>query len=326
MNLAELTEKLRQSRGFAHKKDIARVSALIAQHGEHIEFPNGDDCAVIADKDGYLLFAIEGFLNDFVAQDPWFAGYCAVMVNASDVYAMGGRPVAVIDAIWSDGADQATPVLQGILDAAKVYGIPLVGGHTNCRNPQGQLAAAILGRANSLLSSFAAEPGQVLIAAIDLRGRYREPYPYWDASTNSPADRLRGDLELLPVLAELGYCKAAKDISMGGLLGSALMLLEASQIGAAIDLTAIPMPEGVALDRWLQSFPSYGYVLSVDASESRHAIELFEKRSIGAAAIGNTNDSLKLTLSHGDQESVLWDLREEPLIGFAKPSKGVIHA
>jgi AIR synthase-related protein len=326
MNLAELTDKLRQSRGFAHKKDIARVSALLAQQGGDMEFPNGDDCAVIADKDGYLLFAIEGFLNDFVAQDPWFAGYCAVMVNASDVYAMGGRPVAVIDAIWSDGADKAAPVLQGILDAAKVYGIPLVGGHTNYRNPQGQLAAAILGRAKSLLSSFAAEPGQVLIAAIDLRGRYREPYPYWDASTKSPAERLRGDLEVLPVLAELGYCKAAKDISMGGVLGSALMMLEASQIGAAVDLTAIPRPEGVALERWLQSFPSYGYVLSVHASSSRKVLELFEKRSIGAAVIGNTNDSLKLALRHADQESVLWDLREESLIGFAKTARGVINA
>jgi AIR synthase-related protein len=326
MNLAELTDKLRESRGFAHKKDIARVSALIAQQGGHIEFPNGDDCAVIADKDGYLLFAIEGFLNDFVAQDPWFAGYCAVMVNASDVYAMGGRPVAVIDAIWSDGADKATPVLQGILDAAKVYGIPLVGGHTNYRNPQGQLAAAILGRANSLLSSFAAEPGQVLIAAIDLRGRYREPYPYWDASTNSQAERLRGDLELLPILAEFGYCKAAKDISMGGVLGSALMMLEASQIGAAIDLAAVPKPEGVALERWLQSFPSYGYVLSVAAGESRRVLELFAQRSIGAAVIGNTNDSLKLTLRQGDQESMLWDLREESLIGFSKTARGVVHA
>jgi selenophosphate synthetase-related protein len=212
------------------------------------------------------------------------------------------------------------------LDATKVYGIPLVGGHTNYRNPQGQLAAAILGRASSLLSSFAAEPGQLLIAAIDLRGRYREPYPYWDASTNSPAERLRGDLEVLPVLAELGCCKAAKDISMGGVLGSALMMLEASQIGASVDLTAIPKPEGVALERWMQSFPSYGYLLSVDARESLKVLELFDQRSIAAAVIGNTNDSLKLTLRHGDQESVLWDLRAESLIGFAKTAKGVVHA
>ena len=52
----------------------------------------GDDCAAIRDGDGWLLLAAEGMLPSFVADDPWFAGYSAVMVNLSDVSAMGGRP------------------------------------------------------------------------------------------------------------------------------------------------------------------------------------------------------------------------------------------
>ena len=52
----------------------------------------GDDCAAIPDGDGFLLFAIEGFMNEFVARDPWFAGWCGVMVNVSDIAAMGGGP------------------------------------------------------------------------------------------------------------------------------------------------------------------------------------------------------------------------------------------
>ena len=39
-----------------------------------MRFRVGDDCAAIPDGDGYLLLAIEGFINDFVAADPWFAG------------------------------------------------------------------------------------------------------------------------------------------------------------------------------------------------------------------------------------------------------------
>lgn len=56
----------------------------------------GDDCAAIPDGGGWLLVAIEGFLSDVVAQDPWFAGYCGIMVNVRDFAAMGGWPLAVV--------------------------------------------------------------------------------------------------------------------------------------------------------------------------------------------------------------------------------------
>ena len=94
MTLTALMDALRDSPAFQHKQDIApMLRDLEAAHGA---VPVGDDCAVLADGDGYLLFAIEGFLNGFVARDPDFAGYCGVMVNVSDIYAMGGRPTEVV--------------------------------------------------------------------------------------------------------------------------------------------------------------------------------------------------------------------------------------
>jgi selenophosphate synthetase-related protein len=103
--LPELAALLRGTRGIAHKRDIGDVMAVLGQHdvGGETAVPVGDDCAAIADGDGYLLFAIEGFINEFVERQPWFAGYCGVMVNVSDIYAMGGRPLAVVDALWSRG-------------------------------------------------------------------------------------------------------------------------------------------------------------------------------------------------------------------------------
>ncbi len=53
-------------------------------------------------------------MNEFVAGDPWFAGWCGAMVNISDIAAMGGRPIAVVDAIWADGEADAAPVLAGL--------------------------------------------------------------------------------------------------------------------------------------------------------------------------------------------------------------------
>jgi uncharacterized protein len=89
----------RAGRGLAAKSDISSVADRLGLSGASA-IPVGDDCAAIPDGDGYLLFAIEGFMNEFVAGDPRFAGRCAVMVNLSDIAAMGGRPIAVFDAVW----------------------------------------------------------------------------------------------------------------------------------------------------------------------------------------------------------------------------------
>jgi AIR synthase-related protein len=312
--LADLTLRIRQGSGLAHKRDIACVMQYLPRYAG-TKIVVGDDCAAIPDADGYLLLASEGYLNDFVASQPWFAGYCGVMVNISDIYAMGGRPIAVVDAIWSNGENQAKPILDGLATAAQVYGVPVVGGHTNLRNDAPQLSVAILGRAKRLLSSFAAKPEQILLAAIDLRGHFREPYLWWDASTGAPPERLRQDLELLPVLAETELCASAKDISNAGVIGTLLMLLECSDLGGMIDINAIPRPTNIDLERWLRCFPSYGFVLSVDTHDTDTVIELFKQRGIACAAIGRTDDSRRLRLKAGDEEQLLWDLNREALIG-----------
>jgi AIR synthase-related protein len=277
----------------------------------------GDDCAAIPDGDGYLLLAIEGFINQFVAADPWFAGWCGVMVNVSDIVAMGGRPIAVVDAIWSDGADQADPILAGLRAAAEAFGVPLVGGHTNQRSDRPQLSVAILGRAKRLLTSFDAKAGDRLVAAIDLRGRYREPFPNWEAATDAPASRLRGDIELLPAIAEAGLAVAAKDISQGGIIGTAMMLAECSAVGMAIDVTAIPRPPDAPLDRWLQTFPSFGYLLSVAPDNVPAVLARFAARDIAAADIGAVTGDRIVRVTAGDLSETIWDFTEQPLIGCA---------
>jgi AIR synthase-related protein len=317
MTLSELTAMLRAAKGVAHKRDIAPVLERLGQAGASA-IQVGDDCAAIPDGDGYLLFAIEGFVPEFVAADPYFAGYCGVMVNVSDIAAMGGRPVAVVDALFADGAGQAAPVLAGMAAASARYGVPVVGGHTNLRAARAGLSVAILGRASKLLTSFDARPGQVLIAAVDLRGRMREPALYWDASTGADAARLREDLLLLPEIAEAGLCAAAKDISMAGVVGTALMLLEASRLGGVIEPAAIPRPEGIPLERWLLAFPSFGFLLSVAPQYVEAVIGRFAARGIAAAAIGGTDDTGLVRLRDGAEEQPLWRFDEEDLTGCAR--------
>ena len=312
--LGALAANLRASRGLAAKEDIATIAARLGLSGASA-VPVGDDCAAIPDGDGYLLLAIEGFMNEFVAGDPWFAGWCGVMVNISDVAAMGGRPLAVVDAVWSDGEEKAAPVLRGLRDASDRFGVPLVGGHTNIRTDRGQLSVAILGRAKRLLTSFDAKAGEVLVAAIDLRGRYREPFSNWEAATDAPCTRLKGDLELLPEIAEAGLSRAAKDISQGGVIGTATMLAECSGVGIVIDVRSVPRPEGVALERWLLTFPSYGYLLSVAPSDVDAVLGLFSARGLSASAIGAVTADRRVVVTDGVSDETIWDFARAPLIG-----------
>src|SRR5271155_5929810 len=274
LDIRALGETLRNARGLAAKADIGTVAERLGLSPSS-PIPVGDDCAAIPDGDGHLLLAIEGFINEFVAADPWFAGWCGVMVNVSDVAAMGGRPIAIVDAIWADRGENAGPLLAGLSAAAEAFAVPIVGGHANMRADRGQLSVAILGRARRLLTSFDAHPGDRLVAAIDLRGRYREPFANWDAATEAASSRLRSDLKLLPQIADAGLSRAAKDISQGGIVGTAAMLAECSGVGVKIDVGAVPKPDSAPIDRWLMTFPSFGYLLAVAPGDVGAVTRLF---------------------------------------------------
>ncbi len=260
----------------------------------------GDDCAAIRDENGWLLLAAEGMLPSFVADDPWFAGYSAVMVNLSDVSAMGGRPIAIVDVLWSPGLDESGQIWAGMSAASKAYGVPIVGGHTTVKKGAPPfLAAAVLGRAKHLITSFAAEAGDDLIVTVDLRGTWRGEKPFWNASVSAPPERLRADLNLLPALAENGWCHAGKDISNGGIVGTLAMLLECSSVGAELWLDQLPRPVGVNLERWLISFPSFGYLLSVAPKNSERVIAHFASREIASAIAGRVTSGCRLALGYG---------------------------
>ena len=313
VDLQALAQMLRASRSLAAKADIGPAMQRLGLSGSSA-VPVGDDCAAIPDGEGHLLLAIEGFMNEFVAADPWFAGWCGVMVNLSDVAAMGGRPLAIVDVIWAEGEDGAKAVLDGLRAAAAAYGVPIVGGHTNVRTDRSQLSVAILGRAKRLLTSFDARPGDRLVMAVDLRGQYREPFSNWEAATKAPAERLRGDLELLPRIAEAGLARAAKDISQGGIVGTAAMLAECSGVAIAIDVDAVARPQGVRLERWLLSFPSFGYLMAVRPENVPAVLQLFAGRDIAAADIGTIAAGSTVAITDGRSVETIWDFSQRPLL------------
>jgi uncharacterized protein len=316
--LSSLSAQIRQSLSFLQKQDIQIASQALGKEGTSSNILLGDDCAVIPDGNGYLLLAAEGILPQFLETDPWFAGWSAVMVNVSDIYAMGGRPIAVVDTLWSQSNRSTEAIWEGMKAAAQAYNVSIVGGHTNCHSPYNALSVAILGRANKLLTSFNAQPGDLLLVATDFRGKSHDQYPFWDAATNADSMQLRENLAILPHLAETGLCDTGKDISNGGIIGTLLMLLETSGCGAVLNLDQVPCPHQLSLEKWLISFPSYGFLLSVRPSNVLDIQFCFHQQNLVCEVVGEVQSTRQLVLQSQQESIRFWDFLEQKLTGFSK--------
>lgn len=319
-SLSALIKSLQESVSIVSKQDIQTAANTVGQYvhtvsGDPIRL--GDDCAAIPDGDGYLLLAAEGLWPQLVSQDPWFAGWCAVMVNVSDIAAMGGTPIAVVDTLWSQSAAASAPLWQGMQAAAQAYNVPIVGGHTNCHSPYDGLAVAILGRANQLMTSFNAQPGDDLVMVVNMAGSYYGDYPFWNAATTAEPAELQQQIGLLPQLAASGLCHAGKDISMGGLAGTLLMLAEASGYGASLNLDLVPRPAGVQWHKWLTSFPSFGFLLSVPPENLAQVQGVFQPHDLTCKAVGQVKTGSQIIFRHAGKQQLFWDVTS-PFTGFGK--------
>ncbi|EPM72491.1 hypothetical protein A584_04872 [Pseudomonas syringae pv. theae ICMP 3923] len=323
VDLPALLEMLRNTPAMRAKQAIQQPAGVIDRPRQSLTREQlyalpGDDTAAIACGDHFQLLAIEGMLPAFVEAAPWFAGWSAVMANVSDITAMGGRATAVVNAYWHHDNVAAQQLLAGIGAACDAYGVLLAGGHTSLTagNPAA-LAVAITGVAQKLLSTLHVVPGQVIAMAVDLEGHWHADSAYWKAFEGVPVERLRSKLDVLPRLAEARLLQAAKDISNAGVLGSLLMLLEATGCGATIDLSALPRPEQADLARWLQVFPSYGFLLTLDERDWPQVQSAFTFEGVRCECIGLVNASGTLRVQSGEQRDDFWNLREQPFTGFS---------
>jgi selenophosphate synthetase-related protein len=92
-------------------------------------------------------------------------------------------------------------------------------------------------------------------------------------------------------------------------------MIEGAHCGADLDVTAIPRPDGAPLDRWLLTFPSFGFLLATTQPDA--VTDAFARRGLQAAECGTFDDSTALKLNG----RIAWDLREQPLTGLS-PSAG----
>jgi thiamine-monophosphate kinase len=231
---------------------------LIAQyfdrpiHDPSVRLGIGDDAALVVPTTGCELaisvdMLVEGrhFLADV---DPEALGHKTLAVNLSDLAAMGARPRwALLGGALPDADERWLEAFaRGLFAIAERFGVALIGGDTT-RGPR-NLCVTIIGEvpAGQAITRAGAQPdhdvwvsgtlGDAMLALAAMQGR-----------TSMPADtlaRLRSRLERPEPRVALGeslrgIATAALDVS-DGLTGDLEHILDASRVGARIELAAVP--------------------------------------------------------------------------------------
>jgi thiamine-monophosphate kinase len=233
---------------------IARIERLARRvQGARVALGMGDDAALLRPRAGEDVALttdafVEGVHFRFGAEPAVRIGRRALVANLSDLAAMGARPAAwtlALAAPPSLDARAALGLVRGALAEAGRHAFPLVGGNVT-RASETSLTIAALGtlRAGRALRRSGARPGDRLLvtgrlgaAALDRRRAARRG----GRLRHRPEARVAAGQALVR-LPEAGACIDVSD----GLLADLGHVLEASGVGAVLDVWALPRPPGFA--------------------------------------------------------------------------------
>lgn len=244
MKLAELGEF-----GF-----IERIRQAVAgAPGVHLGI--GDDCAVLELPPGERLLTSTDLLIEEVHfrrewTDLFRLGRKSVSVNVSDIAAMGGTPRHLYLGLGIPAdlpVEELDAFISGFLSACRDYGATLVGGDT-CRSP-GPLLISVTVEGSAplaeVVSRRGALPGDGIYASGTLGDSALALHRLLDGGLPDDASAARhhdprAQVELGRALAKARLPSAMIDLS-DGLLADLGHILEASAVGAEIEIAAIPL-------------------------------------------------------------------------------------
>lgn len=280
----------------------------------------GDDASAIdIGNDNLLLMAADGMWGKLMEGDPQWAGYCSVLVNVNDIAAMGGVPMGMTNVISINDETLCNKIMLGIREGVEKFGVPMVGGHIHPDTPYTALDVSITGIVGKedVITSGGAQVGDSVIVAIDLDGRQHPKFPLnWDTTSHKTPELVQEQIAVMNNIAQRHLVTAGKDISNPGILGTLGMLLEASGVGATVELDRIPRNSKVNWEEWLKVYPGSGFVLTAGKENTLECIELLEDVNITSQVVGTILDENKLYLTHVDQEEVVFNFDQEMIMGI----------
>ncbi len=217
---------------------------------------NADDAGVYRISDELALVLTVDFFTPIV-DDPYTFGAIAAANALSDVYAMGGRPVAALNVAMFPSDAEFFPVLkqvmQGGIDKMAEAGVSIIGGHT-IRDKEPKFGYSVTGfiHPERIYGNSGARPGDALvitkkigtgIISTGIKAGVCGPGAIEEFTESMLALNKRAS----EIMVETGV-STATDITGFGLIGHMHEVLLASGCEARVYSSRVPcFPEAVRL-------------------------------------------------------------------------------
>lgn len=208
-----------------------------------------DDAGVYRLNDEMALVQTVDFFTPIV-DDPYDFGRIAAANAISDIYAMGGKPLTVLNIvafpITTLDKQVLADILRGAGDKVREAGATLVGGHSiDDKEPKFGLAVTGLIHPDRIRTNAGAKPGDKLILT--------KPIGVGILTTSIKKDQLSADeiRRLTEVMATLNKkaaeimepydVNACTDVTGFGLIGHALEMARGSNVGLILNHREVPL-------------------------------------------------------------------------------------
>lgn len=244
MGPADLEDVIDSIRAEARDCTGARADAVLVW--------SGDDAGVYMIGDTAIVETVD-FITPLV-NDPFTFGEISAANSLSDIYAMGGRPVAALAIAAFPGCTYKTEVLKAILQGAlktiKRAGVVLIGGHS-LEDSELKFGLSVTGTIDKdrILRAGGANEGDILILTKPIgigvlttalkRSTFGDEHiaeaVKWMTTLNAEASEL----------ALKAGASACTDVTGFGLLGHAYNMLRNSQIDYVISADDVPVLDNV---------------------------------------------------------------------------------
>jgi phosphoribosylformylglycinamidine synthase II len=302
---------------YKHSKKLLRT---LPTEGPHVVMGPGENAGAV-DVGGGLVcaFKVESH-NHPSAVEPFQGAATGVGGILRDIFAIGARPIAVLDSLrfGEPSGARARYLLDGAVSGIAHYGnsigVPTVGGEVYFEGPYEQnclvnAMALGLARRESLVRSAAAGPGNVVVlfgaatgrdgiggasvlASAELGGEGE------DGADKRPTVQVGDPFEekkLLECSLELlarGLLVSLQDLGAAGLTSSASEMASKGAVGIDIDVTKVPLREADMEPFEVMVSESQERMLCVvEPTNVAAVMGVCEKWEVNGAAIGSVTDT-----------------------------------
>jgi len=318
--LDKIAEYIRSNRNIIEKTEISPFVQNINKNSyksPRIFSDIGQDSAAIKnDNDMLTLITTDRIKTSYIEIFPSGAGFSSILVGVDDIYACGGKPLAVSIIISFRDQIIGQKMIDGICKGSKLFEVPIVRGHTNIKEFN-ELSSTVIGeiKRDEYISATNAQNRDKIILAVDFSGKVgRASKLHWDTVTYKSSEEVLRKRKSMNEIAKLKIVNSAKDISNGGIFGTILQLINYSKVGANISVDKIEIPpllknNKYTLETYIQMYLTTSYILTTQQEHLEEIIKIFDNHGLTAIVIGEIITKNVLKINDGKDSIEVIDLK-----------------